>query len=166
MCNSDDDNTPKSCPLQFLEDKKESTDLTISSPAVWDELCKKPQLWGEFKHLKKLDLNNLGLTTLPDALEVLAPTLEILFMSENKIEVFPPVIGKLTKLRMLSLRGNCIKELSSTNLPTSSLIWLILTNNQISHVHSNVGELKHVRKLMLSHNNIKSIPKEMGEMNS
>ena len=166
MSNSDDATTPKSCTLQFLEDQKESTDLTISSPAVWDELCKKPQLWGEFKHLKKLDLNNLGLTTLPDALEVLAPTLEILFMSENKIEVFPPVIGKLTKLRMLSLRGNCIKELSSTNLPTSSLIWLILTNNQISHVHSNVGELKHVRKLMLSHNNIKSIPKEMGEMNS
>ena len=87
-------------------------------------------------------------------------------MSENKIEVFPPVIGKLTKLRMLSLRGNCIKELSSTNLPTSSLIWLILTNNQISHVHSNVGGLKHVRKPMLSHNNITSIPKEMGEMNS
>lgn len=121
------------------------------------------ELWGQFKYLKKLDIGSNGLTSLPSALEAIAPSLEILFLSENKFEVIPPVIGKLNKLRMLSLRGNCLTELSSSDLPTSSLVWLILTNNKISRIDPNVGELKLLRKLMLSHNTIGSIPEELGE---
>jgi hypothetical protein len=86
--------------------------------------------------------------------------LEILFLSENKFQVFPEVIGKLSKLRMLSLRGNRLTELSTTNLPTNSLVWLILTNNLISRIDPNIGKLKRLRKLMLSHNRLSCIPRE------
>ncbi|KAL7537189.1 hypothetical protein ACHAXR_011731, partial [Thalassiosira sp. AJA248-18] len=155
MATPDDDEHP--------EENRDATELHLSS-TVWNNMLHSAERWGQFKHLKKLDLNNNGLTTLPPALEALAPSLEILFLSENKFEVIPPFIGKLHRLRMLSFRGNCLTELSSSNLPVSSLIWLILTNNKISRMDSNVGELKHVRKLMLSHNHLSSIPKEAGKM--
>lgn len=147
----------------FMEDKQNVTELTISSSKIWNDMVHSADVWGKFNRLKKLDLNKIGLTTLPSALEALAPSLEILFLSENKFKEIPEVIGKLSHLRMLSFRGNCLTELSSSNLPSSSLVWLILTNNQISKIDPNVGELKHVRKLMLSHNLLTSVPREMGE---
>lgn len=150
-------------PSSFLEEKKDATELNLISSKIWADMVHTADVWGQFTRLKKLDLNSNGLTTLPSALEALAPTLEILFLSENNFEVLPEVIGKLDHLRMLSLRGNRLTTLSSANLPTSSLVWLILTNNCISNIDPDVKELKHVRKLMLSHNNLTSIPKEMGE---
>lgn len=119
------------------------------------------ELWSKFSSLKKLDLNNNSLIELPDEMEVLS-SLEILFLSENKFESIPDVISKLN-LRVLSLRGNLLRELSASYLPTSSLVWLILTNNQISKLHSDIGDAKHLRKLMLSHNRLETVPMELGE---
>mmetsp|Transcript_8187 Transcript_8187/g.16286 ORF Transcript_8187/g.16286 Transcript_8187/m.16286 type:complete len:465 (+) Transcript_8187:120-1514(+) len=118
---------------------------------------------GRFKCLKKLDLNNNSLSTLPSALGRLAPTLDILFLSENTFETIPEVIGELSNLRMLSLRGNKLRRISSANLPAQSLVWLILTNNEITDIDPSVKDLKRLRKLMLSHNKIKAIPPELGE---
>mmetsp|Transcript_4446 Transcript_4446/g.8237 ORF Transcript_4446/g.8237 Transcript_4446/m.8237 type:complete len:493 (-) Transcript_4446:2484-3962(-) len=146
-----------------VEDKKDATELNLSSSKVWFDMLHSAEILGQLTRLKKLDLNNNGMASLPSSLEALAPTLEILFLSENNFNEIPKVIGKLHRLRMLSFRGNRLTELSSSNLPCSSLIWLILTNNQISKIDANVRELRHVRKLMLSHNNLTSIPKEMGE---
>lgn len=143
-----------------IESKKNAVELHLPSSA-WNGITHTVDLWSQFKYLTKLDLNNNGLSTLPSCLEVLP--LEILFLSENNFDAFPECIGKMSKLRMLSLRGNRLTELSSTNLPTQTLVWLILTNNRICNIDPNVKELKHVRKLMLSHNKLNSIPKEMGE---
>jgi len=146
--------------ISYFEDKKDSEELTLPS-TIYNNITHTPTFWGQFKQLKKLELNNNDLTTLPSCLGVLS-SLEILFLSENKFETIPECIGKLPNLRMLSLRGNNMIELSSTNLPTKSLVWLILTNNNIRTINSNVGELRLVRKLMLSHNNISTVPKELG----
>ena len=154
---ADDSNKDES----FLEDKKDATELTLPS-STWNKIIHTSNLWGQLKNLKKLELNNNELTTLPACLDAL-PSLEILFLSENKFETIPECIGRMSKLRMLSFRGNCLKELSSTNLPTSSLVWLILTNNDIGMINPNVKELKLLRKLMLSHNKIPNIPKELGQ---
>mmetsp|Transcript_38260 Transcript_38260/g.81667 ORF Transcript_38260/g.81667 Transcript_38260/m.81667 type:complete len:490 (-) Transcript_38260:88-1557(-) len=146
----------------FLEGKKDAIELKLSSSTVLSHMIRNAEIWGQFTRLKKLDLNSNGLKSLPSALEALAPSLEVLFLSENNFEEIPSVIGTLRRLRMISLRGNRLTELSSLNLPSSSLLWLILTNNQISKIDSNVASLKHVRKLMLSHNKITHIPKELG----
>lgn len=121
------------------------------------------ELWSRFTSLKKLDLNNNYLSDLPEALGALSPSLEILFLSENKFESIPEVIGKLSRLRVLSLRGNSLRELSTSNMPITSLVWLILTNNRIGRIDTNVSDLKFLRKLMLSHNEIASVPVELGE---
>jgi len=86
-----------------------------------------------------------------------------LFLSENRFGEVPDVIKGMKKLRVLSLRGNSLTELSSEKLPVSSLVWLILTNNKITKINYNVNELKLLRKLMLSHNNLDEIPVELGE---
>jgi Leucine-rich repeat (LRR) protein len=69
----------------------------------------------------------------------------------------------MQNLRVLSLRGNRLTTLSSKNLPSASMVWLILTNNKIATIDPNVRELVHLRKLMLSHNRLTSIPLEIGE---
>lgn len=119
------------------------------------------EVWSRFKSLKKLDLNSNSLEDLPAAMQVLAPSLEILFLSENKFSKVPDVIKKMNKLRVLSMRDNSLTELTSTNLPVSSLVWLILTNNKIAKINPNVKDLIHLRKLMLSHNSLDEIPVEL-----
>ncbi|KAL7485629.1 hypothetical protein ACHAW6_011219 [Cyclotella cf. meneghiniana] len=121
------------------------------------------ETWSKFKSLKKLDLGNNSLEDLPMAMETLAPSLEILFLSENKFNKIPAVIKKFDRLRVLSMRGNFLTELTSEPLPISSLVWLILTNNQIAKVDENIKDLKLLRKLMLSHNVLDKIPVELGE---
>jgi hypothetical protein len=120
-------------------------------------------LWSKLASLKKIDLNGNLLKDLPAALEVLAPSLEIMFLSENLFQVVPEVIGRLARLRLLSLRGNKLRELTTVNLPSNSLEWLILTNNRIERIDTNVRDLIRLRKLMLSHNLLDSIPAELGE---
>mmetsp|Transcript_15813 Transcript_15813/g.31894 ORF Transcript_15813/g.31894 Transcript_15813/m.31894 type:complete len:552 (+) Transcript_15813:26-1681(+) len=119
-----------------------------------------PSLWASFSSLKKLDLNNNQLHTLPQSIEHL-PSLEILFLSENEFEVIPKVIKQLKKLRVISLRGNLITNLSTLNLPTATLEWLILTSNRIQSIDADIKDLKLLKKLMLSHNNISEIPAEL-----
>lgn len=148
-----------------LEDKTDATELDLSSSPVWNDTLHTADLWGRFAHLKLLDLNSNGLTSLPSCLEVLT-SLDILFLSENNFETIPDCIRKMQQLRVLSLRGNVLTTLSSSNLPSPSLVWLILTNNKIATIDPNVRELVNLRKLMLSHNKLTSIPSEMGECKS
>ena len=144
-------------------DNKKVEDLNLAGPNnVLSNLIYNDSIWGSFKRLKKLELNNNELKTLPASLQAISSSLEILFLSENKFDTIPEVVGNLRRLRMLSFRGNCLTELSSTHLPTS-LVWLILTNNQISRIDPNVSKLQGLRKLMLSHNKISEIPLELGE---
>ena len=145
----------------FMDNKETVEDLNLTG-SIWSNLIYNDSIWRSFRCLKKLELNGSDLSTLPSSLEAVAPTLEILFLSENKFNAIPEVVGKLHRLRMISFRGNCLTELSAANLPTS-LIWLILTNNQISRIDQNVSKLHGLRKLMLSHNRLTEIPSELGE---
>jgi hypothetical protein len=145
----------------FMDNKDTVEDLNLAG-SIWSNLIYNDSIWKSFRCLKKLELNGSDLSTLPSSLEAVSPTLEILFLSENKFNAIPEVVGKLHRLRMISFRGNCLTELSAANLPTS-LIWLILTNNQISRIDQNVSKLQGLRKLMLSHNRLTEIPSELGE---
>ena len=148
-----------SYPLWRLPQLKE---LDLSSCDDNLNLPDDSSIWSNLSSLTKLDLNNNQLTSLPSSMQSM-PSLEILFLSENKFEVIPALIGKLKKLRVLSLRGNVITDLSSTNLPTATLEWLILTNNRIQTIDTNIKDLTFLKKLMLSHNNISVLPSELGD---
>ena len=127
------------------------------------ELSNDPDVWSRFRSLTKLDLNSNLLEDLPDAMQVLSSSLEILFLSENNFKTVPAVVKKMKRLKVVSMRGNSLTELTSENLPVESLVWLILTNNEIASVNTNVKDLKLLRKLMLSHNYLSKIPEELQE---
>ena len=146
-----------SYPLWKLSDFKE---LDLSGCGNTLNLPDDPKIWASFSSLKKLDLNNNQLNILPKSIEKI-PSLEILFLSYNEFQAIPE-LNEMKKLRVLSLRGNLITNLSSSNLPTATLEWLILTNNRIQTIDANIKELKLLKKLMLSHNNISEIPDELG----
>ena len=122
-----------SYPLWKLSDFKE---LDLSGCGNTLNLPDDPKIWASFSSLKKLDLNNNQLNILPKSIENI-PSLEILFLSYNEFQSIPE-LNKMKKLSVLSLRGNLITNISSSNLPTATLEWLILTNNRIQTIDANI----------------------------
>eukprot|EP00591_Stephanopyxis_turris_P004549 CAMPEP_0195526018 /NCGR_PEP_ID=MMETSP0794_2-20130614/26816_1 /TAXON_ID=515487 /ORGANISM="Stephanopyxis turris, Strain CCMP 815" /LENGTH=452 /DNA_ID=CAMNT_0040656617 /DNA_START=428 /DNA_END=1786 /DNA_ORIENTATION=+ len=131
-----------------------------------------------------LKLQNLGLRTFPlqivnefsETLEVLnmggnrlnelPPSfaefekLRIAFFLGNEFEVFPPVLGSMPTLKMVSFKSNRLSFIPANAL-SSSIVWLILTDNELEELPASVGELRGLRKCMLAGNRIRSLPKEM-----
>ena len=116
----------------------------------------------DFSKLTKLDLYQADLneSTFPDFLPTHLPNLRILFCMKNRFREVPSVIGKFPKLSMVSFKSNAIKSIHPDAL-SSSLRWLILTDNQLSTLPNTIGRCTKLQKLMLSGNQIGSLPKEI-----
>ena len=124
------------------------------------KLSELPSSISRFVSLKKLDLGNNVLHSLPDALP---PSLETLFCLNNAFETIPPVIATLPRLRMLSFKSCRLRDLGVAPLP-ESLAWLILTDNELVALPDSLGRLTGMRKLMLANNKLGSLPSSMGAM--
>lgn len=134
---------------------------------------------GELKGTTRLDLSG-GLTHFPDEIYALADSLEILnltgnaltdlpdditkltqlkviFCSENQFKHVPEVLGQLPNLSMVGFKANQISVLSAKSLP-KNLRWLILTDNQLSELPTEIGQCVHMQKLMLAGNQLRELP--------
>jgi len=135
---------------------------------------------------RQLNLSGLGLFQLPDeAIERFADTLELLnmgdnnlsslppsfasfrslrviFFANNQFEVVPSVLGVLPSLYMISFKRNRVAEVPENSL-SSSVGWLILSDNCITELPPSIGKLTGLRKCMLAGNRIKSLPLEMAQ---
>jgi len=82
-----------------------------------------------------LELINFGgnkLSSLPSEI-VEFQKLKILFFAENCFTSIPVELGKLPNLYMLSFKNNKVSTIEPTSL-SSSLKWLILTDNKIKGI--------------------------------
>jgi hypothetical protein len=108
-------------------------------------------------NIKKLDVSDNPLSTFPQELKF-CKKLEILFASKcPHILSLPPVLGEISSLTRLGWRSGSLKSIDPDGLPPN-LVHLILTDNKIESI-DNVDifeKLKYVRKLMLSHNNLRN----------
>ncbi|CAN0073417.1 unnamed protein product, partial [Heterosigma akashiwo] len=111
--------------------------------------------------LEKLDLSNNELSDLPASFKSLK-NLKILFCSFNKFTKLPAVVGQMPSLFMLAFRDNLITEIPENSL-SSTIGWLILTNNKLRTLPRSIGRLTNLRKLMLSGNQLRSLPPEMSQ---
>ncbi len=109
--------------------------------------------------LEFLDLSHNNLSALPDNFSQLKQ-LKIVFFNKNQFEEFPPVLADCPQLSMVSFKGNQLKAIAPQAL-SPNFRWLILTNNQLTSLPSNIGQLKKLQKLMLAGNRLRSLPPEL-----
>jgi Leucine-rich repeat (LRR) protein len=89
---------------------------------------------------RRLDLSDLKLSTLPEAIGQLA-ALTKLWLRRNQLKALPPEIGQLTALKEFSAAQNQLKELPDI-----------------------FGAFRDLRKLWLDQNQIKELPKSVGQL--
>ena len=139
---------------------------------------------GELSGITRLDLS-CGLTEFPREIFELADTLEILNLSGNNLSSLPDDLHRLTRLRVLFCSDNPFTELPAclgqcaaltmigfkanriVNVPGAALPpllrWLILTDNCIETLPSELGERPYLQKLMLSGNRLQALPPSLSQ---
>lgn len=114
--------------------------------------------------VSKLDLSNMGLTTLPTDL-FKCKNLRKLNLSNNYIKTIPAELSNLKKLRNLDLSYNEISTLYSKNFDFQKLEVLILRSNRIKKLPWQIGNLAKLKILNLSGNSLTNLPTEINKMN-
>jgi hypothetical protein len=109
--------------------------------------------------LEILDLSDNQLSSLPDDFDQLSQ-LRILFLSQNKFTELPAILGKCPKLEMIGFKANQISYIAEDALPEHTR-WLILTDNQLSHLPASFGRLTLLKKLALAGNQLVDLPESM-----
>ena len=106
--------------------------------------------------LEVLNLSGNALTRLPDDLHRLR-RLRVLFCSDNRFTELPACLGQCAALTMVGFKANRIATVPGAALPPL-LRWLILTDNHISELPTELGERPHLQKLMLAGNRLQRLP--------
>ncbi len=109
--------------------------------------------------LEILNLSGNALTSLPDSLPKLHK-LRVIFCSENLFTELPEVLGQCLQLEMVGFKANQINKVSALSLP-KQMRWLILTDNKITELPSEIGACTRMQKLMLSGNQLQELPMQM-----
>jgi Protein tyrosine and serine/threonine kinase/Leucine rich repeat/Leucine Rich Repeat len=109
--------------------------------------------------LEILDLSNNHLNHLPDDFQKLK-NLKAAFFINNAFEELPEVLAQCPQLNIIGFKSNQIQHISDQAL-SSTLRWLILTNNRIDQLPSKIGNLNKLQKLMLAGNHLQSLPDDM-----
>ncbi|MBV4474109.1 protein kinase [Pseudomonas botevensis] len=106
--------------------------------------------------LEVLNLSGNALSSLPDDLHRLT-RLRVLFCSDNDFTELPACLGQCQALTMIGFKANRITEVPGAALPPL-LRWLILTDNRIENLPTELGERPYLQKLMLAGNRLQSLP--------
>jgi hypothetical protein len=109
--------------------------------------------------LEVLNLSGNALSSLPDDLHRLT-RLRVLFCSDNQFTELPACVGQCTALTMIGFKANRIEKVPAAALPPL-LRWLILTDNSITELPTELGERPHLQKLMLAGNRLQRLPESL-----
>jgi len=109
--------------------------------------------------LEILNLSGNALSTLPEDLHRLT-RLRVLFCSDNRFTELPACLGQCAALSMIGFKANRIVDVPAAALPPQ-LRWLILTDNCIEALPTELGECLHLQKLMLAGNRLRALPESL-----
>ena len=109
--------------------------------------------------LEILDLSNNRLNSLPDDFRRLT-NLKAAFFFNNQFEEIPEVLAQCPQLSVIGFKSNRLRRVSASAL-SPVIRWLILTDNQIEQLPPEIGTLGKLQKLMLAGNRLRSLPDEM-----
>jgi leucine-rich repeat protein SHOC2 len=111
--------------------------------------------------LTELDLQNHGLTILPDSIGNLTD-LTSLNLYGNSLTSLPESIGKLSKLVELSLGTNQLTSLPTSVIKLTRLVSLALSRNQFTTLPDQIVHLSNLTGLYLNDNQLISLPANIG----
>ncbi|MFN8316114.1 MAG: hypothetical protein U0T32_06685 [Chitinophagales bacterium] len=124
------------------------------------------------KSLRYLNLNGNNLISIPETVGDLS-VLEELRLDNNffnrfdkKIKLIPESIGKLSKLKVLTLRDNVIEHLPSSIGNLKNLELLDLRDNLLSDLPESICSLTKLTYLDLKTNELASLPRCFEKMNT
>jgi Leucine-rich repeat (LRR) protein len=120
-----------------------------------------PETVGEVRTLSRLHLDSNKLTLVPDSLKNLV-LLSELTASQNKLASFPwSVCASWSRLAVLDLRGNQLKEVGPEIASCIPLKRLLLSGNEIASLPDEIGSLRGLEELDLSNNKLTSLPETL-----
>jgi internalin A len=122
-----------------------------------------PEAVRQLDNLRTLDLSGNQITAIPEALRQLANLLE-LYLGNNQITAIPEAVGHLANLQTLSLSGNQITAIPEALGKLANLQTLDLFSNQITAIPEALGKLANLQTLDLFSNQITAIPEALGHL--
>ena len=111
--------------------------------------------------LEVLNLSGNALRQLPDDLHRLRH-LRVLFCSNNRLRELPAGLGQCQQLSMIGFKSNRLQRVPGEALPPQ-LRWLILTDNELEELPSELGQRPLLQKLMLAGNRLRSLPASLSQ---
>lgn len=107
-----------------------------------------------------LDLSYLGLSTLPDVFDGMQH-IHYLSIANNQFSEIPCFLTKLNSLKLLNISTNILNTVPDFIKEFKYLEWFNAECNQLLKVTEELGRLPKLRTLMLAHNRIMDIPKNI-----
>ena len=161
--------------LNFMEVSKTSLDVlsmkikdleNLTHLMLYDNKLKQlPKEIGLLKKLKTLDLSNNQIEVLPEEMSKLSE-LQSLNLIKNKISKLPKDLSKWSSLIVIKLNYNNFQQFPpSLCTPTfrQHLSEIHASDNQISNLPLEVGNLSALRHLDLANNKIEFVPGELAD---
>ncbi|BBM83570.1 leucine-rich repeat domain-containing protein [Candidatus Uabimicrobium amorphum] len=90
--------------------------------------------------------------------------LQLVDVSNNRIQRLPAVMGSLSELRELNAGVNLLKEIPPQIGNLTNLHTLSLYNNQIFELTQQIGKLCCLQNLNLRYNTLENLPREIGQL--
>ncbi len=113
------------------------------------------------KRMRQLDLSEKDLVDLPDIIGRLS-SLFCLLLKGNELTSLPVGVCSMHKLRKLDLRENRIAKLPNEVENLTELTWVNLNDNQLRELPPQVGCWSKIERLFLRRNQLKTLPPEVG----
>ncbi|XP_024053229.1 leucine-rich repeat-containing protein 57 [Terrapene carolina triunguis] len=106
-------------------------------------------------------LTGKGLSEFPEDLQKLASNLRTIDLSNNKIEILPPLMGKFSVLKSLALNNNKLTALPEELCKLKKLETLHLNGNHLTRLPATFGQLLALKTLSLSGNQLRTVPTQL-----
>ena len=111
----------------------------------------------------ELHMSGCGMTEIPPEIFRFS-SLKYLYFDNNHVKNIPPkIFSKLTKLEVLNLSNNELKDIPIELCKLKNLRLLDLSHNQISHLPDDIVNFRNLHELRLSHNRLTELPTRLPE---
>jgi internalin A len=147
--------------LRRIEETREKGSRKLDLSEL--ELRTLPEAIGQLAKLQVLDLSGNQLSALPEAVGLLSK-LETLRLSDNRMNALPEAIGLLTRLQVLNLSKSSLSALPEAIGQLSRLQVLNLSKNSLSALPEAIGQLSRLQVLDLSGNQLSTLPEAIGQL--